>query len=108
MNFIHYLLSCVHIVYWNSGLCKSRHDKRKPTRREKRGGQKWCDDFGWMKALVLCCNFFFAFSVLLACGDYSKNQRTKIQEWDNVISSGGQKSSFTFSKERDGYKVFIR
>ena len=77
-------------------------------REEKRGGQKWCDDFGWMKALVLCCNFFFAFSVLLACGDYSKNQRTRIQEWDNVISSGGQKSSFTFSKERDGYKVFIR
>lgn len=37
-----------------------------------------------------------------------KYQRTKIQEWDNVISSEGQKSSFTFSKERDGYSVFIR
>ena len=41
----------------------------------------------------------------LVVGEY---QRTKTQEWDNVISSEGQKSSFTFSKERDGYSVFIR
>ena len=50
---------------------------------------------------------YFVFTMLLSFV-VGENQRTMIQEWSNVISSGGQRSSFIFSKERDGYKVFIR